>query len=206
MSPRNNVLLFLCTDCYSVALFLCSPVPPFLCSSIPPFLRSSVPLFLYSSVPLFLCSSVPLLLYSSIPLFLCSSVPLFLCSYVALLLCSSVPLFVPPFVCSPVTLFFCAYSVNFCSYRKKEYYTDNVKPYSICFTTIKKIVRFFKAWPRAWQIELEQRCLNSCRQRQISQPHCDWTFAPIVSAHPYRARLRAQILMPRHASSARAKY
>ena len=32
------------------------------------------------------------------------------------------------------------------------------------------------------------------------------TFAPIVSAHPYCARLRAQIHMPRHASSARAKY
>ena len=31
------------------------------------------------------------------------------------------------------------------------------------------------------------------------------TFAPIVSAHPYCARL-VQIYMPRHASSARAKY
>ena len=31
------------------------------------------------------------------------------------------------------------------------------------------------------------------------------TLAPIVSAHPYCARLRAQIHMPRHASSARAK-
>ena len=30
-------------------------------------------------------------------------------------------------------------------------------------------------------------------------------FAPIVSAHPYCARLRAQIHMPRHASSACAK-
>ena len=32
------------------------------------------------------------------------------------------------------------------------------------------------------------------------------TFAPIVSAHPYCTRLHAQIHMPRHASSARAKY
>ena len=32
------------------------------------------------------------------------------------------------------------------------------------------------------------------------------TFAPIVSAHPCCARLHAQIHMPRHASSARAKY
>ena len=32
------------------------------------------------------------------------------------------------------------------------------------------------------------------------------TFAPIVSAHPYCARLHAQIHMPRHASRARAKY
>ena len=31
-------------------------------------------------------------------------------------------------------------------------------------------------------------------------------FAPIVSAHPYCARLRTQIHMPRHASNARAKY
>ena len=32
------------------------------------------------------------------------------------------------------------------------------------------------------------------------------TFAPIVSAHPYCARLHAQIHVPRHASSACAKY
>ena len=35
---------------------------------------------------------------------------------------------------------------------------------------------------------------------------CLRTFAPIVSAHPYCARLHAQIHMPRHASSACAKY
>ena len=33
--------------------------------------------------------------------------------------------------------------------------------------------RFFKAWPRAWHIELEQRCLDSYRQQQISQPDCE---------------------------------
>ena len=34
---------------------------------------------------------------------------------------------------------------------------------------------------------------------------CLRTFAQIVSAHPYCARLRAQIHLPRHTSSARAK-
>ena len=81
MLPRNNVLLFLCTDCCSVA--------PLLRCSVAPFLRSSVPLFLCSSIPPFLCSSVPLFLCSSVPLFLCSSVPMFLCSSVR----SSVRLF-----------------------------------------------------------------------------------------------------------------
>ena len=33
--------------------------------------------------------------------------------------------------------------------------------------------RFFKALPRAWHIELEQRCLDSYRQQQISQPDCE---------------------------------
>ena len=47
---------------------------------------------------------------------------------------------------------------------------------------------------------------------QITEMHkinlgafCLRTFAQIVSAHPYCARLRAQIHMPRHTSSARAK-
>ena len=42
-------------------------------------------------------------------------------------------------------------------------------------------------------------------QKQLARTSLS-TFAPIVSAHLYCARLHAQIHMPRHASSARAKY
>ena len=173
MLPRNNVLLFLCTDCCSVA--------PLLRCSVAPFLCSSVPLFFHSSVPLFLCSSVPLFLCSSVPLFLCSYVPMFLCSFLR----SSVSLLLFSFLPTP-TSWISAVIVT------KEYYTDNAKPYSIYFTTIKKNVRFFKAWPRAWHIELEQRCLDSYRQRQISQPDCETssklpglTYREPIPPHPH---------------------
>ena len=52
------VLLFLCTDCCSVAPFLCSSVRPFHCCFVPLLLYSSVLLF----VPPFVCSPVALLL------------------------------------------------------------------------------------------------------------------------------------------------
>ena len=56
--------------------------------------------------------------------------------------------------------------------------------------------RFFKAWQRARHIKLEQRCLDSYRQRQISQPDCETssrgsklpglTYREPIPPHPYQ--------------------
>ena len=119
--------MYFCSSVRTVALLLRCSVAPFLRSSVPPFLCSSVPLFLCSSVPLFLRSSVPLFLCSFVSLFLCSSVPMFLCSFHR----SSVSLLLFSFLPTP-TSWISAVIVT------KEYYTDNAKPYSIYFTTIKK--------------------------------------------------------------------
>ena len=57
-----------------------------------------------------------------------------------------------------------------------------------------------QSWLRTMQTDLWKLYVNS-RIFDFLR-----TFAPIVSAHLYCARLQAQIHMPRHASSARAKY
>ena len=64
----------------------------------------------------------------------------------------------------------------------------------------KTFFRFFKAWPRAWHIELEQRCLDSYRHQQISQPDCE-TSSKVpgltyrVPCTPHQSHLTLSLLL-----------
>ena len=68
------------------------------------------------------------------------------------------------------------------------------------FSEVLLSFKFFLFFPDDGNIEAGITHLTSHTLKALR------TFAPIVSAHPYCARLRAEIHMPRYASSERAKY
>ena len=139
------------------------------------------------------CSSYGLLLCCSVALFLCS----FLRSSVTLLLFSFVPtvfVFWSIHLMMSVRSSYMSHEPKCCGLRRRSHnkfwplwsMTHIVVDKSVIQTTLncirfvlpqylrqKNVFRFLKAWPRAWHIELDQRCLDFYRQRQISQPDCE---------------------------------
>ena len=142
-------------------------------------------LFLLRTVALLLCCCVPLF----VPPFVCYPVALFLCAYCFCFLkytfndVSQVVLHEPwakmlwtqetqpqQILTAVMTHIAVDKSVLETTLHQDGLTLSHIRFVYHNINVKKKIFRFFKAWPLAWHIELKQRCLDSYRQRQISQP------------------------------------